>query len=117
MFESFQPAPADPILGLTEAFLKDPHPNKINLGSGIYKDDSGDTPTLECIARAEKILAEKATAGGGYLPMTGLISFSALKAILPDPAGPWPRKHPAALAACALPRISSRKCFPAPSSG
>ena len=75
MFESFQPAPADPILGLTEAFLKDPHPNKINLGSGIYKDDSGDTPTLECIARAEKILAEKATAGGGYLPMTGLAEY------------------------------------------
>lgn len=75
MFENIQPAPPDPILGLTEAFLKDPHPNKINLGSGIYKDDSGGTPTLECIKRAEKILAEKATSGGGYLPMTGLAEY------------------------------------------
>ena len=75
MFENFESAPPDPILGLTEAFNKDPNPAKINLGTGIYKDDSGKTPTLECIVRAEKILAETATSGGGYLPMTGLAEY------------------------------------------
>jgi aspartate/tyrosine/aromatic aminotransferase len=75
MFENFESAPPDPILGLTEAFNKDPNPAKINLGSGIYKDDEGKTPTLECIVRAEKLLAETATAGGGYLPMTGLAEY------------------------------------------
>ncbi|MFP6865756.1 MAG: amino acid aminotransferase [Roseibacillus sp.] len=75
MFESLQPAPPDPILGLTEAFKEDPNPAKINLGTGIYTDDNGKTPTLECISRAEKILAGKSTSGGGYLPMTGLAEY------------------------------------------
>ena len=75
MFESLQPAPPDPILGLTEAFKEDPNPARINLGTGIYTDDNGKTPTLECISRAEKILAEKSTSGGGYLPMTGLAEY------------------------------------------
>jgi aspartate/tyrosine/aromatic aminotransferase len=75
MFESLLPAPPDPILGLTEAFKEDPNPAKINLGTGIYTDDNGKTPTLECISRSEKILAEKSTSGGGYLPMTGLAEY------------------------------------------
>ncbi len=75
MFETIQTAPPDPILGLTEAFNKDPNPDKINLGVGIYKDAQGKTPTLECIQRAEKILSENETSGGGYLPMTGLAAM------------------------------------------
>ena len=39
MFETIQPAPADPILGLTEAFRADPNPKKINLSVGVYQDD------------------------------------------------------------------------------
>lgn len=75
MFESITLAPPDPILGLTEAFIKDPNPKKINLGSGVYNDEEGKTPTLECIARAEKILSNTATSGGSYLPMTGLAEY------------------------------------------
>jgi aspartate/tyrosine/aromatic aminotransferase len=77
MFETVTAAPPDPILGLTEAFNKDTHPAKINLGTGIYQDDGGKTPTLECIVQAEKILADIATSGGGYLPMTGLAQYDA----------------------------------------
>ena len=43
--------PADAILGLTEAFKKDTNPNKVNLGVGVYKDDQGATPILNCIKR------------------------------------------------------------------
>ncbi|HJM63852.1 MAG: amino acid aminotransferase [Roseibacillus sp.] len=75
MFESVEPAPPDPILGLTEAFKEDPSPGKINLGTGIYADDTGKTPTLECIKAAEKVVSETATSGGGYLPMTGLAEY------------------------------------------
>lgn len=75
MFENFEAAPPDPILGLTEAFRKDPNPAKINLGMGVYADDTGGTPTLTCIVEAEKILATRATSGGGYLPMTGLAEY------------------------------------------
>ncbi|MED5418708.1 MAG: aminotransferase class I/II-fold pyridoxal phosphate-dependent enzyme, partial [Verrucomicrobiota bacterium] len=76
MFESVEPAPPDPILGLTEAFKEDPSPGKINLGTGIYADDTGKTPTLECIKAAEKVVSETATSGGGYLPMTGLAEYN-----------------------------------------
>lgn len=44
MFEKVVAAPADPILGLTEAFRADSRSHKINLGVGIYKDESGATP-------------------------------------------------------------------------
>ena len=42
-------APRDPILGVTEAFNADPNPRKINLGVGIYCDDDGKVPLLECV--------------------------------------------------------------------
>lgn len=70
MFETIQMAPADPILGLTEAFNKDPNPAKINLGVGVYKDADGKTPILECVRRAEeRLLQEESTKA--YLPITG----------------------------------------------
>ena len=49
-------APADPILGLTEAFKSDTHPDKINLGVGVYQDNTGKTPILESVKLAEKQL-------------------------------------------------------------
>lgn len=33
--------PPDVILGVTEAFKRDTHPQKINLGVGAYRDDNG----------------------------------------------------------------------------
>ena len=47
-------APRDPILGVTEAFNADPNPNKVNLGVGVYYDDNGKVPLLECVRRAER---------------------------------------------------------------
>jgi aspartate/tyrosine/aromatic aminotransferase len=70
MFESLQLAPPDPILGLTDAFKRDPNPNKINLGVGVYQDEAGKTATLECVKRAEaKLLA--AGAPKTYLAIEG----------------------------------------------
>ena len=40
-------APPDAILGLTEAFLADTSPNKMNLSVGVYKDATGKTPILK----------------------------------------------------------------------
>ena len=44
MFEHIKAAPADPILGLGEAFKSETRENKINLGIGVYKDAQGTTP-------------------------------------------------------------------------
>ncbi len=56
MFEKISPAPADPILGLTEEFKQDPRPEKINLGVGIYKNERGETPILATVKKAEEAL-------------------------------------------------------------
>ena len=58
MFENIQVAPADPILGLNDAYRNDPHPNKINLGVGVYKDELGATPILKSVKQAEERLVE-----------------------------------------------------------
>jgi len=58
MFEVVKTAPSDPILGLTDAFKKDPRPHKINLGVGIYKTDQGQTPVLDCVKKAEALLLD-----------------------------------------------------------
>ncbi|PHU04831.1 Aspartate aminotransferase, mitochondrial [Capsicum chinense] len=50
------PAPKDPITSVTEAFLSDQSPFKLNLGVGAYRDDKGKPVILECVRRAaEKI--------------------------------------------------------------
>ena len=51
-------APADPILGLTETFKADTHPDKINLGVGVYQDATGKTPILKAVTQAETQLLE-----------------------------------------------------------
>ncbi|MCO6045766.1 aspartate/tyrosine/aromatic aminotransferase [Aeoliella sp. ICT_H6.2] len=75
MFESIQPAPADPILGLTEAFKADPNPQKINLGVGVYQDSTGKTPALSCVRKAGELLA-RSDAGSSYLPIPGLAEYT-----------------------------------------
>lgn len=70
MFEKITAAPADPILGLTEEFKKDTRAEKINLGVGIYKDESGNTPVLATVKKAEAILLEKETTKS-YLAIPG----------------------------------------------
>jgi aspartate/tyrosine/aromatic aminotransferase len=74
MFDDVPPAPADPILGLTEAFKKDPNPEKINLGVGVFTDASGKTPILASVKEAEKRLAANAVTRN-YLPIDGDPSF------------------------------------------
>jgi aromatic-amino-acid transaminase len=67
-------APRDPILGVTEAFNADKNPNKVNLGVGVYYDDNGRVPVLECVRRAEQKLAESPLPRN-YLPIDGLQTY------------------------------------------
>jgi aspartate/tyrosine/aromatic aminotransferase len=70
MFESFTQAPPDPILGLNDAFKKDTRSDKINLGVGVYQDENGQTPTLACVKRAERLILDR-DAAKTYLPIEG----------------------------------------------
>ena len=67
-------APRDPILGLTEAYNADKNPKKVNLGVGVYTDDNGKVPLLECVRRAERQLVEQ-PAARNYLPIDGLAAY------------------------------------------
>ena len=74
MFEHIEPFAGDPILSLNEQFQKDPRPHKINLSIGIYFDDAGRIPVLDCVRQAETLLLAK---GGAkpYLPIEGGSDF------------------------------------------
>jgi aromatic-amino-acid transaminase len=67
-------APKDPILGVTETFNADTNPNKVNLGVGVYCDDTGKVPVLESVRRAEQKLAETPLPRN-YLPIDGLQAY------------------------------------------
>jgi aromatic-amino-acid transaminase len=67
-------APKDPILGVTEAYVADKNPNKVNLGVGVYTDDSGKVPLLECVRRAEDSRV-KSGAPKSYLPIDGIAAY------------------------------------------
>lgn len=70
LFESVTSAPADPILGLSDAFRNDSNPDKINLSVGVFQDESGQSPVLESVKRAAALLAQS-NPGKGYLPING----------------------------------------------
>jgi aromatic-amino-acid transaminase len=74
LLAGIQMAPRDPILGLTETFNADKNPKKVNLGVGVYYDDDGKVPLLECVRRAERLLVEQA-APRNYLPIDGLPAY------------------------------------------
>ena len=77
MFQSMQMAPPDAILGLNEQFRNDDNPDKINLGVGVYKDESGITPILDCVKRAEQQILEQENSKS-YLGMQGLEAYGPL---------------------------------------
>ena len=77
MFDHIETAPPDPILGLEEAFRRDRNPAKINLAAGVYRDESGTTPILRTVKRAEAEILEN-EASKSYLPIAGSPEYAAV---------------------------------------
>jgi aromatic-amino-acid transaminase len=71
---SVELAPKDPILGVTEAYVADQNPNKVNLGVGVYTDDNGKVPLLVSVRRAEDQRIKSGTPKA-YLPIDGLAAY------------------------------------------
>ena len=60
MLETLQAQPADKILALMAAYKADPRDDKVDLGVGVYKDASGNTPVMRAVKEAERrILADQ----------------------------------------------------------
>ena len=74
LFAAVEMAPRDPILGLNEQFNADPNPAKVNLGVGVYFDENGKLPLLQCVRAAEKMMME-APKPRGYLPIDGIAAY------------------------------------------
>ena len=75
MFEHIAAAPADPILGLADLFRADQRSDKINLGIGVFKDESGQTPVLASVKKAEQFLLDNEKTKN-YLSIDGLADFA-----------------------------------------
>lgn len=74
LFAAVELAPADPILGLNEAFSADARANKVNLGVGVYLAEDGKIPLLESVRQAEAALLQNPGARG-YLPIDGIAVY------------------------------------------
>ena len=81
-FSDVQMAPPDPIFGLSAQFSADTNPNKANLCVGVYFDDEGKLPLLQCVQTAEKAMVA-APKARNYLPMDGIAAYdAAVKALV-----------------------------------
>jgi len=74
LFSAVEMAPRDPILGLNEQFAADTNPAKVNLGVGVYYDDNGKLPLLQCVLAAEQQMIAT-PAARGYLPIDGIAAY------------------------------------------
>lgn len=81
MLDQLKAIPPDPILGISSAFARDPNPNRIDLGIGVYRDESGSTPMLQSVVEAEKRMIAAQTSKS-YLGPTGVAGFNSAMAEL-----------------------------------
>lgn len=72
MFETLKAMPPDAILTLIGEHQNDARENKIDLGVGVYRDESGRTPILRAVKKAEQHLVDsqpsKSYVGSGGNP-------------------------------------------------
>jgi aspartate aminotransferase len=88
MLDQLKAVPADPILGIIAAHAADPNPKKIDLGIGVYRDEHGNTPILDCVLEAERILYSTQTSKS-YLGPRGVPGFnSAIQELIFGREGP-----------------------------
>ncbi len=75
MFQSLKPLPPDAIIGIMAMHRQDPDPRKVDLSVGVYQDEAGNTPILECVRRAEHRVLE-AQSTKSYVAIAGNAGFN-----------------------------------------
>jgi len=58
MFDALAPQPDDPLLALIGLYRADARPGKVDLGVGVYRDETGATPIFRAVKEAERRLVE-----------------------------------------------------------
>jgi len=92
MFNNLAALPPDPLLGLITAFLEDTNPDKVDLGVGVYKDETGHTPIMSAIKKAAQLHLQSEdsktyispTGVQGYVDGIKELVFSSASSILAD---------------------------------
>jgi aspartate aminotransferase len=75
MLDNLDRLPPDSILGVTAAFRRDASPKKVDLGVGVYRDDSGNTPVPAAVRAAEReVIAQQTTKT--YVGPAGNVEFN-----------------------------------------
>ncbi|XP_010665799.1 aspartate aminotransferase, chloroplastic [Beta vulgaris subsp. vulgaris] len=80
-FDGVSMAPADPILGVSEAFKADTDEKKLNLGVGAYRTEELQPYVLNVVKKAENLMLERGE-NKEYLPIEGLAAFNKVTAEL-----------------------------------
>jgi aspartate aminotransferase len=76
LFQQLSQLNPDSILGLMAKYRADSSTSKVDLGVGVYRDLSGNTPVLACVRRAEQaVLAAQTTKS--YVAAAGREEFNA----------------------------------------
>ena len=81
LFDKISAAKAPKILQLLQDFLVDSRENKMDLGIGVYKDETGITPVLKSVKKAEVILVEQQKTKA-YIGLAGDLVFCDLASSL-----------------------------------
>jgi len=77
LFDGLKPQAPDALLALIGMFAADPRADKIDLGVGVYRDETGVTPVFRAVKAAERTLVET-QASKSYLGPEGDIRFTDL---------------------------------------
>lgn len=56
MLQNIEKIPPDPILTLSQEFMMDIDPKKVDLGIGLYRDECGSSPIMESVKIAERLV-------------------------------------------------------------
>lgn len=77
MFDELKGLPEDAILGLMARYRADAFADKVDLGVGVFRDEAGHTPVLDCVRDAEaRVLATQDTKT--YVAPAGRAEFNRL---------------------------------------
>jgi aspartate aminotransferase len=77
VFDQLKPVPPDAILGIMQMFRADDSPDKVDLSVGVYQDDDGNTPILDCVKQAERIVYDTEKTKS-YVGVAGNAQFNRL---------------------------------------
>lgn len=75
MFEKLNIIEKDAILGIMTLFNADPSSKKVNLSIGVYQDETGNTPVMSSVRKAEaKLITNQLTKA--YVGIAGQVKFN-----------------------------------------